>query len=172
MRLLASEVQVVVSWAMNGRETQYAASSSHFCLEGGWPGTQDTWQSHSGWTLAMSHRRAFLLLRRRAVGGSEPPVPVASLGRCRERDFQWPVVSGLAPGFPGPEEQAEELQGGAGAQVHVWAVLAQRGFAEPWGSETYLGDALGKARARGLSSEKISSLSPASTRAACISSVP
>lgn len=60
IRFLASEVRVLVSWPLNGRETQYAASPSHFCLEGGWPGTQDTWQSHSGWTLAMSHRRAFL----------------------------------------------------------------------------------------------------------------
>lgn len=53
-------VKVLVSWPMNGRETQYAALPSHFCLEGGCPGTQDAWQSHSGWTLAMSRRRAFL----------------------------------------------------------------------------------------------------------------
>lgn len=74
--------------------------------------------------------------------------------------------------FPAQRSRQMSWRAGLERKSTVWAVLVQLGCAGPWGSERYLGDALGKARACGLSFETTSSLSPASTRAACVSSVP
>lgn len=61
------------------------------------------------------------------------PEPTASLGRAHEHDFQGPVTSGLAQGFPGAEEREDEPKGGAGGQTHRLGSAFQTGFCRALG---------------------------------------